>query len=929
MARLIGNVDATGSLSTSVSTPATNASAVSLYLPFDSSVTADGSAINHSITANGGANISSTQAKFGSNSAAFDGSDDQLTFTYDTGQYFGTGDFSFECFIWISAYSSGYWPIIYLGGPGATGNYQPSFGLGVENSGGKLRSIVGGTYIDHNQVTINTGQWLHVVACRSGGVYRTFIDGKLNGSTANTSNVTAGSNNSAIGGANFGGGAGTFYGANGYIDDLRVTNGVGLYSQNFVPPSQAVGQSLSGTNKTNSTTDFTSLYLPLSSDLNDDSSHAHTVTVSGNAAISSSSAAFGGYSAYFDGNDDYLTVANHSSLLFGSNDFTVEGHFNASSIGSDGLVGMWEDNQRQWLISFANGRLYAAYSTNGSAGTSLNSGVTPSTGTWYHFAFCRSGNTFRLFVSGVLRATATNSSALHSSTGALHVGSNGDNLGALEFHGYLQDVRVLNGFAKYVANFTPPTVAVTATVSQTRNDLAVLYMPFDDLQDKARNHPVTANGNAAVSGTQAKFGGKSLFIDASGDYLTVESNGDFKFGTNDFSISMFIRPDTINTSASAGSYAAILDYDGSQLNGAHFTLHQRNQTLVWVVQSAIGLTTSNCLTANTWHHVAVVRSSGTTSIIVDGNTVGSFSDTQNYTDTLTRSLYIGKQNIPNTRRFDGYIDDLIIVNGFAMNFPAAPTAASGGEVIDVATDTRTFSSVWNLNSPEVTEAFKAGTWPSQPVDTQYTKLYMSFDTNVQDESPSARSVTASGNAAVSNTQAKFGSSLYLDGSGDYLTVPHASDLNLAGSDFTIEAWVYNTSFPSGSGAVISKWTGSSKEFVVFTIASGLYFYWSHNGATNNLIQSTDGFSLNTWHHIAITSSSNVGRLFVDGQLQSATANFSSTPIYQSTTPVLIGARDGGGVSNFAGYIDDLMVLKGHAKYTSSFTPPTAASGGGI
>ena len=474
----------------------------SLYLPFDSSITADGSPINHSITANGGVNISSTQAKFGSNSAAFDGSDDQLTFTYNTGQYFGTGDFTVECFVYISAYSSGYWPIIYLGGPGATGNYQPSFGLGFETSGGKLRSIVGGTYIDHNAVTINTGQWIHVVACRAGGVYRTFIDGQLHGSTANTSNVSAGSNNSAIGGANFGGGAGTFYGANGYIDDVRV----------------------------------------------------------------------------------------------------------------------------------------------------------------------------------------------------------------------------LKGFAKYTSEFTPPTTAVTATVSQTRNDLAVLYMPFNDgLEDKARNNAVTANGNAAISATQAKFGGKSLFIDATGDYLTVESNGAFKFGTNDFSISMFIRPDTISTSASAGSYAAILDYDASTLNGAHFTLHQQNQALVWVVQSAIGLTTSNCLSANTWHHVAVVRSSGTTSIIVDGNSVGSFSDAQNYNDTVTRSLYIGKQNIPNVRRFDGYIDDLLIVNGLAQSFSAAPTAASGGKVLTTSADTRTYASVFSLRSQYTEKA--AGNWPGLPPVTVTVQVF--------------------------------------------------------------------------------------------------------------------------------------------------------------------------------------------------------------
>ncbi|BAQ93847.1 gp88 [uncultured Mediterranean phage uvMED] len=460
----------------------------SLYLPFDSSVTADGSPINHSITANGGVNISNTQAKFGSYSAAFDGSDDQLTFTYNTGQYFGTGDFSFECFIYISAYPSGYWPIIYLGGPGATGNYQPSFGLGFENSGGKLRSIVGGTYIDHNSVTINTGQWIHVAACRAGGVYRTFINGQLHGSTANTSNVTAGSSNSAIGGANFGGGAGTFYAANGFIDDVRV----------------------------------------------------------------------------------------------------------------------------------------------------------------------------------------------------------------------------LNGFGKYTAPFTPPTSAVTATVSQTRNDLAVLYLPFNDgLEDKARNHPVTANGNAAVSATQAKFGGKSLALDGSGDYLSVSEVP--ALSQNPFTIQAFVYPSVVNT------YQTLFDSRVNNSTNGGMTVQITNSAKIQVYavtsSGTVNFTTSASLSANSWQHIALVRSgtgSNETQIFIDGVSAGTF--------TLAGNLSLSSFNIGKT--FDnyylnGFIDDYRITSfaEYSANF-TPPTSALSSEVSGTTTDTRTFSSVWNLNSPEVAEAFKAGTWPS-------------------------------------------------------------------------------------------------------------------------------------------------------------------------------------------------------------------------
>ena len=206
---------------------------------------------------------------------------------------------------------------------------------------------------------------------------------------------------------------------------------------------------------------------------------------------------------------------------------------------------MWEDNQRQWLISFANGRLYAAYSTNGTSATSLDSGVTISTGQTYHFAFTRQGSTFSLFVDGVLKVTSTSSSALHSTTGALHVGSNGDNLGSLEFHGYLDDLRVTKGTAIYTENFSVPIAAVGPTGTPITTSGG-----FEDL---ARNHGVTKAGDAAINSSVKKFGTSSLYLDGTGDYLTVSSGSEFKdFNSTEFTIEGWFY--CTNDSSSSVSY---------------------------------------------------------------------------------------------------------------------------------------------------------------------------------------------------------------------------------------------------------------------------------------------------------------------------------------------------------------------------------------
>ena len=102
MARLIGNVDATGSLSTSVPAPVSDTSSVKLYMPFDVDVQ-DDSASAHSFTASGGAAVSTTQSKFGSKSLYLDG-DAKLETSASSDFTFGTNNFTFEGFMYCTTY---------------------------------------------------------------------------------------------------------------------------------------------------------------------------------------------------------------------------------------------------------------------------------------------------------------------------------------------------------------------------------------------------------------------------------------------------------------------------------------------------------------------------------------------------------------------------------------------------------------------------------------------------------------------------------------------------------------------------------------------------------------------------------------------------------------------------------------------------------
>lgn len=721
--------DPTASFTTNVPGSASNASDVSLYLPFDSNIN-DASANGHSGTASGSATISNTQAKFGSYSLSLNGTSQYVTFANNADFQFGSGDFTIEMFIYMTSNAGS--------DPGdrhalvarRDSSSNRSFHVGIQLVSGQQKLQFshttggsGGSQTNYDtDIQLNT--WTHIAIVRSGSKVFAFVDGVKNSTSHSigTDTIFAGTSNLTVGHR-----VESSQYFPGYIDDLRITKGFALYQTSFVPPSQAVGASLSGTNVTNSTTDFTSLKLNLDSNFTDTGPSNHSMTANGNTQISTAQKQFGAGSALFDGNGDYLSTPASSDFAIGSEDFTVSLWYYPISEGPTNgdphysrvfnFGNYWNNTDAVVLMDrpvSGNGKfVFQAYSI--STAYHMYSTTSVSNGQWYHLQVCRSGSTLYLFVNGNLEDTYTTSVAITTSANvAFHLAGAPGGSGAEWSNSYIDDVLVLKGYALHTSSFTPPASSLSTTVSQTRNDLAVLYMPFDDgLEDKARNHAVTANGNAAISATQAKFGGKSLFIDATGDYLTIPNNGDFNFGNEDFTISVFIRPDDVDTSDQVSSVATILDNDSDAgTSGAWFSLHQKNAGLTFSSNNGqSSFTTSDCLSAATWHHVAVSRVGSTTTVYCDGVSVGSTSTAGNFSDTATRNLYIGKQNNSSSvRRFDGYIDDLLIVKGFGMVFTSAPTSASGGAVDTVTSDTRTYASVFSLRSQYTEKA--AGNWPT-------------------------------------------------------------------------------------------------------------------------------------------------------------------------------------------------------------------------
>lgn len=197
-------------------------------------------------------------------------------------------------------------------------------------------------------------------------------------------------------------------------------------------------------------------------------------------------------------------------------------------------------------------------------------------------------------------------------------------------------------------------------------------------------------------------------------------------------------------------------------------------------------------------------------------------------------------------------------------------------------------------------------------------------TSTTDSSPSAHTPVniSSGHSSVATAQSKFGgSSLLVSDSLGYCIIQNAlTDFQFGAGQFTVEAWVYFTSYSSGNISVVAgNYAGSSNLGWDFGQVSGsLAFYYSTTGTNNANVGAAWTPTLNTWYHVAADrDSSNVLRVYLNGAIW-ASATVAST-LFASTANLYIG-NDGNLGRNFTGYIDDLRVTKGIARYAGSFTP---------
>lgn len=270
----------------------------------------------------------------------------------------------------------------------------------------------------------------------------------------------------------------------------------------------------------------------------------------------------------------------------------------------------------------------------------------------------------------------------------------------------------------------------------------------------------------------------------------------------------------------------------------------------------------------------------------------------------------------------------------------AQTAADQGPEAGVTYTLKLYDETNTLRRTETALAVTTYTWSTEAEDCGlysqvgdiYTVALLHFDgpnasTVLKDVTGKAWS--ASGNAQISTAQSKFGgSSLLLDGAGDYEIAADSANWYFGSGDFCIEAWVRVPVAGGSDRTICSQYnaTGEQRSWIVRVGTDGIPYisvYPTGVAAGAYAAYAASSVVADTWHHVACVRLGASLTVYLDG-VGGTPYNVGTASFFDSNYSLLIGALNSGGVTQFFnGYIDELRISKGVARYTANFTPPTA------
>jgi hypothetical protein len=361
-----------------------------------------------------------------------DGTDDYLSLpSLNYGDV--SGIYTIECWVYLQDLTAGLFNI------GANQFYMTLMSGIMYVGNGHVNVIA----FNNSNNELKPNVWTHIAVTSDNGSIRLFYNGILQ-ATSGTMAIDAGD----VGylGARLSQGVYT----KGYIADFRFIAGQAIYTANFTVP-QAPLTAVAGTKL-------------LLNGINAgvfDSTGKNVIETVGNAKVSTAVKRNGSSSIAFDGGTSQLVLPSSDNLQFGSGDFTIEAWvYPITQSGTQTIYGGQGDGGSIAGSSICCYISAGVVTSDLYVGSGYFSAISPNpvANVWSHVAYVRSGSTWKTYLNG----TQVGSVAV---TGAVNIGvaTYTPKIGVINynsnlFNGYIDDFIITKGVAKYVANFTVPTV---------------------------------------------------------------------------------------------------------------------------------------------------------------------------------------------------------------------------------------------------------------------------------------------------------------------------------------------------------------------------------------------------------------------------------------------------------------------------------------
>jgi hypothetical protein len=614
----------------------------------------DSSSNSHSITVNGDAHAGTfSPYRSGGYSTYFDGSGDHILFV-DSSLAEGTGDFTLECWFYLTADLQQNHTIF---GHGTTPGYQIAANATnniVFHKDGSNRLLATGV--------LNLHQWYHIVYQRASGTFYGFLDGVSLGTISMTDNFT---NTGIEVGVNRGG---TEY-FEGYIRDVRIIKGTAFYNTTettFTPPTET----LTAVSGSGYSTTLLTCHKPY---IADGGANSIVPTIYNDVSTKPFSpydyneydAADHGGSVYFDGTGDYLTTTSSNYSLGSSSAFTFEFWYRFDDfLSSPATIFDYYDgsgnNINKLAITSANVYLYNAQANVNILAYAFEHHAN----IWYHFCWARdASNNHVFYINGQQVGTSNSSTNLNGEI--LDFGRRAGTYNNTFMKGHLSDISLIKGSVTRTSNFTPPIAPLSSSGSE-------LHIKGTDASiiDKSQGANIKLVGTATGSTTQVKFADtKSIYSDGTaGNHLSIPA--DDSIFSKDYTIEFWMYP--------AQDTNLLMPF--SKGVGLQF-YHQSGNiaaALSWNNSSYSYNGNFGSITTNAWSHISLVRdsSASTYKFYINGTLEDTLSSASNI-DTGSSDWIIGAFLTSGNYAFEGYIQDVRVTEGltrYTTNFtpPTAP-----------------------------------------------------------------------------------------------------------------------------------------------------------------------------------------------------------------------------------------------------------------